>query len=52
MVPLRRLISSVLMFSLLPSVFHGPLAHAAKADETTDKPNGLQFRLSHGVELP
>lgn len=52
MVPLRRLISSVLMFSLLPSVFHGPLGHVAKANETTDKPNGLQFRLSQGVEQP
>ena len=48
MVPLRRLISSVLMFSLLPSVFHGPLRSAARADETTDQPLGLQFRLSHG----
>src|SRR5919106_1291391 len=52
MVPLRRLISSVLMFSLLPSVFHGPLPRLARADETTDQQTGLQFRLSHGVEQP
>ncbi|HKY45351.1 MAG TPA: alpha-2-macroglobulin family protein [Pyrinomonadaceae bacterium] len=52
MVPLRRLISSVLMFSLLPSVFHGPQPPVARADEATDQPTGLQFRLSHGVEQP
>ena len=52
MVPLRRLISSVLMFSLLPSVFHGPLRQVARADETTDEQTGLQFRLSQGREQP
>ncbi|HEX7330872.1 MAG TPA: Ig-like domain-containing protein [Pyrinomonadaceae bacterium] len=52
MVPLRRLISSVLMFSLLPTVFHGPLRQVARADEATDEQTGLQFRLSHGSEHP
>ena len=45
MVPLRSLISSVLMFSLL---FHGPLRQVA----ATDDEKGLQFRLSNGVERP
>ena len=52
MIPLRRLISSVLMFSLLPSVFHGPLRQVASADEITDEQTGLQFRLSQAGEEP
>ncbi len=52
MVPLRRLISSVLMVSLFPSVFHGPPGRVAKANETTDQKTGLQFRLSQGREQP
>ena len=62
MVPLRSLISSVLMFSFLPTVFPGPLKLVVRADvmnnrnvafpETTDDETGLQFRLSDGVGLP
>ena len=52
MVPLRRLISSVLIVSLLPNVFHGPLTRVARADEPRNEPHGLQFRLSQGVEQP
>ncbi|HEX6731365.1 MAG TPA: Ig-like domain-containing protein, partial [Pyrinomonadaceae bacterium] len=62
MVPLRSLISSVLMFSFLPTVFPGPLRLVGRADvinnrniafpETTDDETGLQFRLSHGVGQP
>jgi hypothetical protein len=59
MAPLRTLISSVLIFSFLPTVFHGPLRQVVKADvrsvdqslnaqDTSDK-KGLQFRLSEGV---
>ena len=52
MVRLRRLISSVLLFSLLPSVFPGPLGQVARADETAEQQTGLQFRLSQGGEQP
>ena len=57
MVPLRRLISSVLTLSLLATSFHGPLGPVARADdrntaETKDDEKGLQFRLSNGVERP
>jgi hypothetical protein len=57
MVPLRRLISAVLMFSMLATASHGPRQIAAKngnfnVPETTTEENGLQFRLSHGVDVP
>ena len=59
MVPVRKLISSVLMCSLLATSLVGPMrqvgrANAAKVhkQETTDEETGLQFRLSHGVEQP
>jgi hypothetical protein len=50
MVPLRRLISSVLTFSLLATSFHGraDAGNTASADDE----KGLQFRLSNGVERP
>jgi alpha-2-macroglobulin len=64
MAPLRRLISSVLMFSLLSTLFHGPLRQVVRADvpasanhqnvddaDATDE-QGLQFRLSHGADQP
>ena len=57
--PLRRLTSAVLMVSLLPSLFHGPLQQVGKASlrnssvpQTSDDETGLQFRLSHGVDQP
>ena len=53
MVPLRSLISAVLMFSL--QVTAVPIsANDRNVDvpETTDEKPGLQFRLSHGVDQP
>jgi hypothetical protein len=50
MAPLRSLISFVLMFSLLPTLFHGPLRQVIRAD--TNDEVGLQFRLSHGIDRP
>ncbi len=63
MAPLNRLISSVVMFSLLPTFFHGPRRHVVRADvrstTTTSRSvdqdatsEGLQIRLSEGVEQP
>ena len=58
MIPPRSLISSVLILSLLATLFHGPLRHVAANNrnvdvaETTDDEKGLQFRLSNGVERP
>ena len=55
MLPLRRLISSVLMFSLLPTFLHGPLRADVRnsyVPETSNDETGLQFRLSHGVAQP
>lgn len=54
MVPLRRLTSTVLMFSLLVTLSHGSLRVVVRADvdEATDERAGLQFRLSHGVDQP
>ncbi|HET9712409.1 MAG TPA: Ig-like domain-containing protein, partial [Pyrinomonadaceae bacterium] len=57
MVPLRRLVSSLLMFSLLVTALHGPLQVSAKngnfdVPATTNEENGLQFRLSHGIDVP
>lgn len=57
MIPLRRLISSVLMFSLLMSLLHGPLrvvgqADVQNVDEPTSEETGLQFRLSDGAKQP
>ena len=48
---LGRLISSVLMVSLLATLFHGPMRPVVSA-EPTDEEQGLQFRLSNGVERP
>ena len=52
MVPLRRLTASVLMFSLLATLLHGPLCVIGRADEATSDEDGLQFRLSQGVDQP
>ena len=58
MLPLRRFISSVLMLSLLATFIHGPLQQVGSANVRNDLPetisdeNGLQFRLSNGVEQP
>lgn len=60
MAPLRSLISTVLMFSLLATLFHGPLQRVGRADvrvetdvpESTDEETGLQFRLSDGGGSP
>src|SRR5688572_25654023 len=55
MAALRKLISSVLMFCLLPTLFHGPLRQIVRADiddpDTSDE-RGLQFRVSEGVDRP
>ena len=54
----RSLISSVVMFSLLATLFNGPLRQVAANNrhvdvpEPTDDEKGLQFRLSNGVERP
>src|SRR6201989_3184188 len=65
MASLRPLISSVLLFSFLASLLHGPLRQIGRADvlnsannrkvglpEKTDEESGLQFRLSHKDDLP
>ena len=56
MLPLRSLTSSLLIFSLLATLFHGPLRVAGMTShdntDTTDEETGLQFRLSHGVPQP
>jgi hypothetical protein len=52
---LRRLVSSVLMFSLLATASHGPRQVSARnfdVPETTTEETGLQFRLSHGADVP
>lgn len=56
MFPLRRLTSSVLLFSLLATfpfraVGRGD-AVISNVDEATSEETGLQFRLSHGVNQP
>ena len=54
----RSLISSVVMFSLLATLFNGPLGQVAANNRhvdvpaTTDDEKGLRFRLSNGVERP
>ena len=52
MIPLKRLTSSVLMFSLLAVFPHGPLHAIGRADDATSVETGLQFRLSHGIAQP
>ena len=53
MAPLRTLISSVLIFSFLPTVFHGPLRQVVRAEQdTAGQERGLEFRLSGGVGQP
>ena len=60
MVPLRSLISSVLMFALLATSFLGPLRQVGRANvpgnvdvpDATDEETGLQFRLSHRGDMP
>jgi len=57
MVPLRRLTASVLMFSLLATALHGPRQVSAKngdsnVPDTITEETGLQFRLSHGADVP
>ena len=61
MLPLKRLVSSVVMFSLLATCLHGPLCQVGRANtrsltkrsvdvpETKDE-SGLQFRLSERVD--
>src|SRR5215468_9288759 len=51
MIPLRSLISSVLMFSLLAPLFNRPLQQLAVA-QTKEDETGLQFRLSNGIDRP
>lgn len=60
MFPLRRLLASLLMISLLATFAHEPFraagrsdkGNSANVDEATSEETGLQFRLSHGVEQP
>ncbi|HET8782513.1 MAG TPA: Ig-like domain-containing protein, partial [Pyrinomonadaceae bacterium] len=52
MAPLRRLISSVLIFSLFPTLFHGPLRQVVSAHQEASEAEGLQIRLREGVEQP
>lgn len=52
MIALRRLTASVLMFSFLATLLHGPLRVIGRANDTTSDEEGLQFRLSQGVEQP
>src|SRR5688500_1590298 len=49
MAPLRTLISSVLIFSFFPTVFHGPMRQVIRANPDTSEERGLEFRLSAGV---
>src|SRR6185503_19826960 len=52
MAPLNRLISSVLILSLLPTLFHGPLRQVVRAHQEASEAEGLQIQLSEGVEQP
>src|ERR1041385_7517448 len=52
MMPVRSLISSVLMFSMLATLFHGPLWRVSARNrnpDAADDETGLQFRLSDGA---
>ena len=55
MFPLRRLTSSVLIFSLLAAFLHGSFVRISASNpnvDETSKETGLQFRLSHGANQP
>jgi alpha-2-macroglobulin len=51
MARLRRLVSSVVIFSLLPTLLHGPLRQVVRAHQDASNQQG-QIRLSEGVEQP
>ncbi len=53
MIPLRSLISAVLMVSLLPANVRSSVNFRnVDAPATTNEESGLQFRLSDGVDVP
>jgi len=52
MVPLRRLTSTVLMFTFLATLLHGPLRLVGRADNDPSDETGLDFRKKQQHSRP